>query len=142
MGPLPRTDATWFRHWWCAVHSITFHRLVCTTLQLKFGSTDDCRFMDAEIGVRNLADTFRYNTLPSIIKALGLDSQIVDDGLDSFEDLPEYEQLSMLVSCRSPIRLVIATLPLTSIIVAGTAGAELRGPLVLPPGQSQHERFT
>ena len=28
-------------------------------------------FMDAEIGVRDPADTFRYNVLPSIVKALG-----------------------------------------------------------------------
>ena len=29
-------------------------------------------FMDAEIGVRDLADTFRYNVLPDIVQAIGL----------------------------------------------------------------------
>jgi nitric oxide synthase oxygenase domain/subunit len=46
--------------------------------------------MDAEIGVRNLADSFRYNMLPSIAKALGLTDCDVDD-------LPDYERLAILV---------------------------------------------
>ncbi|TDZ20733.1 Nitric oxide synthase, inducible [Colletotrichum orbiculare MAFF 240422] len=46
-------------------------------------------FMDAEIGVRNLADSFRYNALPQIAKAIGL----VDGEVD---DLPDYERLAVL----------------------------------------------
>lgn len=51
-------------------------------------------FMDAEIGVRNLADTFRYNVLPDIVDALKL-----SDRPDTpFDDLPEYLRLAALVS--------------------------------------------
>lgn len=54
--------------------------------------------MDAEIGVRNLADSFRYNVLPDIVEALGLADGKIGKIAESFEDLPEYERLSMLVS--------------------------------------------
>lgn len=47
--------------------------------------------MDAEIGVRNLADSFRYNMLPAIAKAIGLTDKNV-------EDLRDYERLAVLVS--------------------------------------------
>lgn len=50
--------------------------------------------MDAEIGVRNLADSFRYNALPQVAKAIGL----VDGDVD---DLPDYERLAVLVSISS-----------------------------------------
>lgn len=53
--------------------------------------------MDAEIGVRNLADTFRYNVLPDIVEALGLTKGKLGNGVDNFEDLPEFERLQMLV---------------------------------------------
>ena len=53
--------------------------------------------MDAEIGVRDLADTFRYNALPDIIDALGLTRDKLHGDIKAFEDLPEYEKLSMLV---------------------------------------------
>ena len=53
--------------------------------------------MDAEIGVRNLADTFRYNVLPEIVEALSLTKGKLGSGVDSFEDLPEFERLQMLV---------------------------------------------
>ena len=56
------------------------------------------RFMDAEIGVRNLADSFRYNVLPDIVAALGLADGKIGVIAESFEDLPEFERLSMLVS--------------------------------------------
>ncbi len=46
--------------------------------------------MDAEIGVRNLADPFRYNVLPSVAQALDLTEKKV-------EDLPDYERLAVLV---------------------------------------------
>jgi nitric oxide synthase oxygenase domain/subunit len=61
------------------------------------------RFMDAEIGVRNLGDTFRYNVLPDVVKALRLDDEALLE-VDSFEDLPEYQQLAMLV-CHSSFYL-------------------------------------
>jgi nitric oxide synthase oxygenase domain/subunit len=51
-------------------------------------------FMDAEIGVRNLADTFRYNALPDIVNALKLSDE-PDTPLD---DLPEYMHMVALVS--------------------------------------------
>ncbi|KAK8047279.1 nitric oxide synthase [Apiospora saccharicola] len=46
-------------------------------------------FMDAEIGVRNLADSFRYNVLPDIIRSMGL----AQGDLDA---LPDYERLALL----------------------------------------------
>ena len=54
--------------------------------------------MDAEIGVRNLADTFRYNALPEIAQALGLANDKIGIIAETFEELPEYERLAMLVS--------------------------------------------
>ncbi|KAL8942509.1 MAG: hypothetical protein Q9216_001610 [Gyalolechia sp. 2 TL-2023] len=51
-------------------------------------------FMDSEIGVRNLADTFRYNALPDVVNALGLSPE-PDTPL---EDLPEYMHMVALVS--------------------------------------------
>ncbi|KAL8722935.1 MAG: hypothetical protein Q9181_007392, partial [Wetmoreana brouardii] len=53
-------------------------------------------FMDAEIGVRDLADSFRYNVLPDVAKTLGLLDGKVEDGVESLDDLPEYERLSIL----------------------------------------------
>ncbi|KAL8658079.1 MAG: hypothetical protein Q9226_001283, partial [Calogaya cf. arnoldii] len=52
-------------------------------------------FMDAEIGVRDLADTFRYNALPDIAQALGLIDTTLE-GIEGLDDLPEYERLSVL----------------------------------------------
>ncbi|KAH9905392.1 nitric oxide synthase [Xylariomycetidae sp. FL2044] len=46
-------------------------------------------FMDAEIGVRNLADSFRYNVLPQVVRKMGLCEQDLDD-------LPEFERLALL----------------------------------------------
>ena len=60
-------------------------------------------FMDAEIGVRNLTDSFRYNVLPDVIKAMGLAEGRFKDGLEDFEDLPEYEQLKMLSNAQSEL---------------------------------------
>ncbi|GCB25858.1 nitric oxide synthase, brain [Aspergillus awamori] len=59
------------------------------------------RYMDAEIGVRNLADTFRFDALPEVVKAIGFD---IDDyrakseyaEVQKLEDLPDYEQLRWL----------------------------------------------
>lgn len=54
--------------------------------------------MDAEIGVRNLADTFRYNSLPSVATAIGFSIDSYRNrpeysGVECMEDLPDYEQL-------------------------------------------------
>ncbi|KAK8856230.1 nitric oxide synthase [Apiospora arundinis] len=46
-------------------------------------------FMDAEIGVRNLADSFRYNVLPDIVRSMGLAQGDV-------EALPDFERLALL----------------------------------------------
>ncbi|KAI2827433.1 hypothetical protein CBS147343_9197 [Aspergillus niger] len=55
-------------------------------------------YMDAEIGVRNLADTFRFDALPEVVKAIGFDidayrakSEYAE--VQELEDLPDYEQL-------------------------------------------------
>ena len=53
--------------------------------------------MDAEIGVRDLADQFRYNVLPDIVDALGLARDKLHGDIEVFDDLPEYEKLLMLV---------------------------------------------
>jgi nitric oxide synthase oxygenase domain/subunit len=50
-------------------------------------------FMDAEIGVRNLADSFRYNVLPEVVKTL----KLIDESDCSFDDLPEYMRTLALV---------------------------------------------
>jgi nitric oxide synthase oxygenase domain/subunit/sulfite reductase alpha subunit-like flavoprotein len=64
-------------------------------------------FMDAEIGVRNLADSFRYNVLPDVIQTLGLTNGKFQNGIDSFEDLPEYEQLAMLSRAQSELNYAV-----------------------------------
>ncbi|PYH31484.1 nitric-oxide synthase [Aspergillus neoniger CBS 115656] len=56
------------------------------------------QYMDAEIGVRNLADMFRFDALPEVVKAIGFDinayrakPEYAD--IRELEDLPDYEQL-------------------------------------------------
>lgn len=49
--------------------------------------------MDAEIGVRDLADEARYNALPDVAKAL-----YPNETQKPLEQLPEYERLALLVS--------------------------------------------
>ncbi|KAL8644671.1 MAG: hypothetical protein Q9210_007137, partial [Variospora velana] len=63
-------------------------------------------FMDAEIGVRDLADTFRYNVLPDVAKAFGLRA---GDGneTESLEDLPEYERLSILSRAQTELTYAV-----------------------------------
>ncbi|ORY71769.1 nitric oxide synthase [Pseudomassariella vexata] len=58
-------------------------------------------FMDAEIGVRNLADTFRYNVLPQIIKQLGL----FNGELDS---LPDFERLALLSRAQLELNFAVS----------------------------------
>ena len=49
--------------------------------------------MDAEIGVRNLADSFRYNKLPDIVKAMGFMDRDAD-----IEDASDANRLLWIVS--------------------------------------------
>lgn len=64
--------------------------------------------MDAEIGIRNLADTFRYNALPNVIKALQLAEKRARTDHCSFEELEEYEKLAILVSLPYDLYRVIS----------------------------------
>ncbi|KAL9019558.1 MAG: hypothetical protein Q9185_003178 [Variospora sp. 1 TL-2023] len=63
-------------------------------------------FMDAEIGVRDLADTFRYNALPDVARALGLLAGAGSE-TESLEDLPEYERLSMLSRAQTELTYAV-----------------------------------
>ena len=65
------------------------------------------RFIDAEIGVRNLADSFRYNVLPDIIRTLVLIHGKLGHGFEIFEDLPEYEKLSMLSRAQAELTYAV-----------------------------------
>ena len=49
-------------------------------------------FMDAEIGIRDLADRERYNALPQVIESLGW-----TDSLDEIDNLHEADKLRLLV---------------------------------------------
>lgn len=94
------------------------------------------RFMDAQIGVRALADSFRYNVLPDIVKALHLDNGALVHGND-FEDLPKYEQLAMLV-CHI---LCGRRVSLTFGIESGPDRAQLCHLPLFPPRQYHHVRL-
>ncbi len=63
--------------------------------------------MDAEIGVRNLADPFRFNALPDIVKTLGIMEGRLADGAEDFEDLPEYEKLAMLSRAQAELNYAV-----------------------------------
>lgn len=78
-------------------------------------------FMDAEIGVRDLADSFRYNVLPEIALALGPED-IKSVSLENFGDLPEYEKLALLVRFSRLLVLPLnhsscSVLPIVSIVL-------------------------
>jgi nitric oxide synthase oxygenase domain/subunit len=60
-------------------------------------------FMDSEIGVRDLADTFRYNALPDVVNALRLSPEPETP----LEELPEYMHLVALVSSSSCWKLEV-----------------------------------
>ncbi len=64
-------------------------------------------FMDAEIGVRDLADSFRYNALPDIVNALNLTRGKLVQGIENFEDLPEYERLAMLSRAQTELNYAV-----------------------------------
>ena len=64
-------------------------------------------FMDAEIGVRDLADTFRYNALPEVVKAIGLLDGKMEDGVEDLDDLQEYERLSVLTRAQTELTYAV-----------------------------------
>ena len=69
--------------------------------------TNFVRFMDAEIGVRNLADSFRYNVLPDVIEALDLKHGKYIEGIDHFDDFPEHEKLLMLSRAQAELNYAV-----------------------------------
>ncbi|KJZ79535.1 hypothetical protein HIM_01004 [Hirsutella minnesotensis 3608] len=59
-------------------------------------------FMDAEIGVRNLADSFRYNVLPFVVDALDL----LQPGQE-LDELPQWERLAMLSRAQAELNYAV-----------------------------------
>ena len=93
--------------------------------------------MDAEIGVRDLADSFRYNVLPNIIDALGFTRDKLHGDIEVFEDLPEYEKLSMLV-CKIIMKGLRPYLTMCNLVNSASR-VELRSSLVFSASESQHD---
>ncbi|KAF1990629.1 hypothetical protein K402DRAFT_410120 [Aulographum hederae CBS 113979] len=60
-------------------------------------------FMDAEIGIRNLADSFRYNVLPDVVEALRLSPEPETP----LEDLPEYMHLVALSRAQAELNFAV-----------------------------------
>lgn len=59
-------------------------------------------FMDAEIGVRDLADSFRYNVLPQVAFALGwIESE------QELDRLPEYERLAIISRAQTELNYAV-----------------------------------
>lgn len=58
--------------------------------------------MDAEIGVRDLADSFRYNALPGVAKAIGWKNTGTD-----FEDLPSQDRLVWLSRAQAELNYAV-----------------------------------
>ncbi|PIA90769.1 Nitric oxide synthase-like protein [Cercospora beticola] len=59
-------------------------------------------FMDAEIGVRDLADSFRFNVLPKLVVALGW-----AEDESSFERAPEHERLAKLSKAQAELTYAV-----------------------------------
>lgn len=59
-------------------------------------------FMDAEIGVRDLADSFRYNCLPEIVAALDLIGQD-----QQYDELPQNQQLLLLSQAQAELNYAV-----------------------------------
>jgi nitric oxide synthase oxygenase domain/subunit/sulfite reductase alpha subunit-like flavoprotein len=59
-------------------------------------------FMDAEIGFRNLADTFRYNALPDVAKAIGWSSRT-----HTFEELSDHDRLLWLSRAQAELNYAV-----------------------------------
>ncbi|KAK5078670.1 hypothetical protein LTR64_002914 [Lithohypha guttulata] len=60
-------------------------------------------FMDAEVGVRDLADSFRYNVLPEVVQTCNLS----DEPQTPFEDLPEYLSLVALSRAQAELNFAV-----------------------------------
>lgn len=68
--------------------------------------------MDAEIGVRNLGDTFRYDCLPEVAKAIGFNIDSYRERQEysevgGMEDLPDYEQLRWLSRAQAELNYAV-----------------------------------
>jgi len=59
-------------------------------------------YMDAEIGVRNLVDTSRYNVLPDVARAIGWESNE-----STFDDLPDHEILVWLSRAQAELNYAV-----------------------------------
>lgn len=59
-------------------------------------------FADSEIGIRNLADMFRYNALPSVVKAL----DILPEN-ETLDELPPFEQMAKLQVAQSELNRAV-----------------------------------
>lgn len=70
-------------------------------------NADLSRFMDAEIGVRNLADPFRYNVGQDIIREIGLTNGKFNDDVEEFEDLHESEKLWMMSRAQAELNYAV-----------------------------------
>ncbi|PWY88332.1 putative nitric oxide synthase [Aspergillus heteromorphus CBS 117.55] len=69
-------------------------------------------YMDAEIGVRNLADTFRFDSLPDVAKAVGFSIDSYRQRQEYSEiremgDLPDYEQLRWLSRAQAELNYAV-----------------------------------
>lgn len=93
-------------------------------------------FMDAEIGVRDLADRQRYNVLPSIIEVLGWVTSV-----EAFEELLEMDKLRLLVSLPLSIT-VMKVLMLASIPVQRAIRIELCCLSFFPAGRYTNFGYT
>ena len=59
-------------------------------------------FMDSEIGVRDLADSFRYNALPLVAEAMDL----IEDG-QALDDLPQTKKMLVLSQAQSELNYAV-----------------------------------
>ncbi|PHH89735.1 hypothetical protein CDD83_5407 [Cordyceps sp. RAO-2017] len=59
-------------------------------------------FMDAEIGVRDLADSFRYDVLPSVVSAL----KLLQPGQE-LDELPQWERLAHLSRAQAELNFAV-----------------------------------
>ncbi|KAH0545408.1 hypothetical protein FGG08_000549 [Glutinoglossum americanum] len=79
-------------------------------------------YMDAEIGVRNLADGSRYDALFRVAQAIGLDMESYRQReeykeVESLEDLPDHEQLLWMSRAQNELNYAVRY----SFIVAGVS---------------------
>jgi nitric oxide synthase oxygenase domain/subunit len=55
-----------------------------------------------EIGVRDLADSFRYNVLPDVVQAIGWKHNGID-----FDDLPDHDRLLWLSKAQAELNYAV-----------------------------------